>query len=122
MIWPENQKYDRVCLGREFLLPIFFQILFHVGAYEDLRIPFDLRILRILLPAHTRRSACFLLLPSLSSRVCNTDSHTSNDLDLGDTMAVTQDNTDLRRGGTLSGEFADLVDDGFRRALEPGRH
>ncbi|KAG9796195.1 hypothetical protein KCU88_g435, partial [Aureobasidium melanogenum] len=47
---------------------------------------------------------------------------TSDDLDLGDTMAVSKDNTDLRRSGTLSGEFADVVDDRLRGALEPRGH
>lgn len=37
--------------------------------------------------------------------------HTGDDLDLGDTVAVTKDNTDLGRSGTLLGQLADLLDD-----------
>ena len=37
-------------------------------------------------------------------------------------MAISQDDTDLRRGSTLTGELADVVDDGVGRALEPCRH
>lgn len=47
---------------------------------------------------------------------------TGDDLDLSDTMAVSEDNTDLRRGGTFSGESADVLDDGLGGALEPGGH
>lgn len=36
-------------------------------------------------------------------------------------MAVSKDNTDLGRSGTLSGESADVLDDGLGGALEPGR-
>lgn len=47
---------------------------------------------------------------------------TSDDLDLSNTMAVSEDNTDLRWSGTLSGESADVLDDGLGGALEPGGH
>lgn len=47
------------------------------------------------------------------------EKHTSDDLDLGDTMAVTQDNTDLGGGGTLLGQLADLLDDLLGGGLEP---
>lgn len=46
---------------------------------------------------------------------------TSDNLDLGNTVGVTEDNTDLRRGGTLTGELADLVDDLLGGGLEPCR-
>lgn len=36
-------------------------------------------------------------------------------------MGVTQDNTDLRRSGTLLGELADLVDDLLGSGLHPRR-
>lgn len=36
-------------------------------------------------------------------------------------MAVTEDNTNLRRRSTLPGELADLVNDLFGSGLEPGR-
>ena len=39
---------------------------------------------------------------------------TSNEADLGDTMGVTQSNTDLRRSQTLASEFDDLVNDIIR--------
>lgn len=35
-------------------------------------------------------------------------------------MAVSEDDTDLGGSGTLTGELADVVDDGVGRALEPG--
>lgn len=47
--------------------------------------------------------------------------HTSNDLDLGNTVAVTQDHTNLRRRSALLGELADLLDDLLGRGLEPRR-
>jgi hypothetical protein len=47
---------------------------------------------------------------------------TSHHLDLGNTMAVSQNDTDLRGSRTLSGKFADVVDHGLGGALEPGRH
>lgn len=45
--------------------------------------------------------------------------HTGDDLDLGDSVGVTQDDTDLGRGGTLLGQLADLVDDLVGGGLEP---
>jgi len=44
---------------------------------------------------------------------------TSDNLDLGDTVGVTEDDTNLRRGGTLTGELADLVNDLLGSGLEP---
>ena len=41
--------------------------------------------------------------------------------DEGDTVGVTEDNTDLRGSGTLLRELADLVDDLLGSGLEPGR-
>ena len=46
---------------------------------------------------------------------------TSDNLDLGDTVGVTEDNTDLGRSGTLTGELADLVDDLLGGGLQPCR-
>ena len=46
---------------------------------------------------------------------------TGHNLDLGNTVAVPQDNTDLRRGGTLPGQLADLVDDLVGGGLQPRR-
>lgn len=45
--------------------------------------------------------------------------HTGDDLDLGNTVGVTEDDTDLGRGGALLGELADLVDDLLGGGLEP---
>lgn len=45
--------------------------------------------------------------------------HTSDDLDLGNSVGVTQDDTDLGWGGTLLGQLADLVDDLVGGGLEP---
>lgn len=47
---------------------------------------------------------------------------TSDDLNLSDTMAVSEDDTDLRWSSTLSCKFADVVDHGLGGALEPGRN
>lgn len=47
--------------------------------------------------------------------------HTGHNLDLGNTVGVTEDNTDLRGGGTLLRELADLVDDLVGGGLEPRR-
>jgi hypothetical protein len=49
------------------------------------------------------------------------EQRTSDNLDLGNTVGVTEDNTDLRRGGTLTGKLADLVDDLLGGGLEPCR-
>jgi len=47
------------------------------------------------------------------------DSVTSDNLDLGDSVGVTEDNTDLRRSGTLLGQLADLVNDLLGSGLQP---
>lgn len=44
---------------------------------------------------------------------------TSNNLDLGNSVGITEDNTNLRRGGTLLGELADLLHDLLGTSLEP---
>lgn len=41
-------------------------------------------------------------------------------LNLGNTVAVTEDNTNLGRRGTLPGELADVVDNLVRGDLNPG--
>lgn len=46
---------------------------------------------------------------------------TSDEADLGNTMRVTESNTDLRGSKTLAGKLDDLVDDFFWGSLEPGR-
>ena len=45
--------------------------------------------------------------------------HTSHNLDLGDTVGVTEDDTNLRGGSTLPGELADLLNDLVGGGLEP---
>ena len=45
--------------------------------------------------------------------------HTGDDLDLGNAVGVTQDDTNLRRGGTLSGQLGDLLDDLLGGGLQP---
>ena len=47
--------------------------------------------------------------------------HTSDNADLGNAVGVTQDNTDLRGGGTTLGEAADLVNDLLGSGLQPCR-
>jgi len=46
---------------------------------------------------------------------------TSNDLDLRNTVRISEDNTDLGRGCALLCKLADLVDNLFRGGLEPRR-
>lgn len=67
------------------------------------------------------------LLFACSNRVYHTipfqypqDLVASHDLDLRDTMAVPQHDTNLRRRGALLRELADLVDDLLGRGLQPG--
>lgn len=45
--------------------------------------------------------------------------HTGHDLDLGNTVGVTEDDTDLGGSGTLLGQLADVVDNLVRGGLEP---
>lgn len=45
--------------------------------------------------------------------------HTGDDLDLGNTVGVTENDTDLRGSGTLPGELANLVDDLVGGGLQP---
>lgn len=42
-----------------------------------------------------------------------------DEADLGDTMGVTEGNTDLGGRETLAGKFDDLLDDFLRRGFEP---
>jgi hypothetical protein len=64
-------------------------LLPHLACKRGLRIPFDLRILRILLPSHKSQHT-LLKDPSQIGR-----EHTSDDFDLSDTMAIPQHDTDL---------------------------
>lgn len=45
--------------------------------------------------------------------------HTSNEADLGNSVGVTQDDTDLGGGGTTLGETADLLNDLVGSGLQP---
>lgn len=47
--------------------------------------------------------------------------HTGDNADLGNTVAVAEDDTDLGGSGALFGELADLVNDLVGGGLEPGR-
>lgn len=47
--------------------------------------------------------------------------HTSDDLDLGNTVGVTENDTDLGGSGALLGELANLVDNLLGGGLEPRR-
>lgn len=47
--------------------------------------------------------------------------HTSDNLDLGNAVAVAENDTNLRGSGALPGELADLVNDLVGGGLEPGR-
>jgi hypothetical protein len=56
--------------------------------------------------------------PSIS-RAHFSEFHTSNNLDLGNTVGVTEDNTDLGGSGTLLGQLADVVNNLVGGGLEP---
>ena len=77
-------------------------------------IPFDFRILRILFPTPRGQTSFRCALSSL-------ELHTSNDFDLGNAMRVSQHNTNLTGRSALLGQLAYLVDNLFRRGLEPSR-
>lgn len=83
-------------------------------------VPLDLRIRRMRLPAMKTvsqlRLASSPLFPSYSRNV-----HTGNNLDLGNAVGVAQDDANLRRSGTLSGELGDLLDDLLGGGLQPCR-
>ena len=83
---------------------------FHAGS----SVPLDLRIRRILFPAKFCQYFVSIAIALPEFR------HTGDDLDLGNTVGVTEDHTDLRRGGTLLCELADLVNDLVGGGLEPG--
>lgn len=81
-------------------------------------VPLDFKIRRILLPIRTQSLAS----PSpLFFNVFFKGSRTSDNLDLGNTVAVTEDNTDLGGSGTLLGQLADVVHDLVGGDLEPCR-
>lgn len=62
-----------------------------------------------------------LFLFQISLPLSHRKTHTSDKLDLSNTVAVTEDNTDLRGSSTLLGELADLVNDLVGGGLEPRR-
>ena len=53
------------------------------------------------------------------SSLSGSGKRTSDNLDLGNAVRVTEDDTNLRRSGTLSGELADLLDDLLGGGLQP---
>lgn len=58
---------------------------------------------------------------SSTHRISFSSQHTGDDLDLGNAVGVTENDTNLRGRGTLLGQLADLVDDLVGGGLEPGR-
>lgn len=72
---------------------------------------------RILLPDDCTSLATHQLARSLALRL--RPALTSDNLDLGNSVAVTEDNTDLRRSGALLGQLADLLDNLVGGGLEP---
>ena len=76
-------------------------------------VPFDLRIRRILLPRKTV-SITATVRYRMDSVIC-----TSNNLDLCDTMRISENDADLRRSSTLLCKLADLVDDLLGSGLQP---
>lgn len=61
--------------------------------------------------------ACFIV--SRESKACQSSGHTSNDFDLRDAVAISQDDTDLGWSGTLPCELADLLLDLVGCDLQP---
>lgn len=78
-------------------------------------VPEDLRIRRIRLPGG-KKSATEKLSTSLFD-----SKHTSDNLDLGNAVRVSENDTNLRRSGTLSGELGDLLNDLVGGGLQPRR-
>jgi len=90
------------------LLLFLLLLIIHTGMF----VPFDLRMRRILLPGI---ESVFL-----SNCGCPFSfQHTSDNLDLRNTVGVTENDTDLRWGGTLLCELADLVDNLLWGGLQP---
>jgi hypothetical protein len=86
-------------------------------------VPLDFKIRRILLPV-ARKKNVSKFRPSrlcISYFVVFPEFHTSNNLDLGNAVGVTKDNTDLGRSGTLLGQLADVVNNLVGGGLEPRR-
>jgi hypothetical protein len=81
-------------------------------------VPLDFKIRRILLPIHTTKLAISRK-KSHNTALSLQSFHTSDNLDLGNTVGVTEDNTDLGRGGTLLGQLADVVDNLLGGGLHP---
>ena len=79
-------------------------------------VPLDLRILRILLPANLVSITFSIVVNRTGSRI-----HTSDNLDLRDTVRISEDDTNLGWGGTLLCELADLVNNLLWGGLEPRR-
>ena len=88
-----------------------FLWLVPLSSHTGCSIPFDLRILRILLPAAKISFSNFLW--------CLCLLRTGNYLNLRDTVRISQRGTDLRGRGSLSGELAYLLDDLVGCGLEP---
>lgn len=78
-------------------------------------VPFDFRIRRMRLPIDPFVSNSFRRL-----RVPLRLLLTGDNLDLGNAVGVTEDDTNLRGGSTLTGELANLVDDLLGGGLQPG--
>ena len=85
-------------------------------------VPWDFRIRRILLPAEQNGGLAALAIWGDRERREEERLHTSDDADLGNTVRVTENDTDLRGGDTLPGQFADLLLDLGGGGLEPRRH
>lgn len=91
------------------------KVFIHVGCI----VPLDLRIRRILLPAEKGISK--RLNTENKQRSVERCVHTSNHLDLGNSVRISEDDTDLRWSSTLLRKLADLVNDLLGGGLEPRR-
>jgi hypothetical protein len=80
------------------------------GIQGRLFVPLDFKILRILLPVS---------MVSSGTPEFEYSNLTGDNLHLGNTVGVTEHDTDLGRSGTLLGQLADLIDNLLRSGLEP---
>ena len=76
-------------------------------------VPLDFKIRRILLPIEK--------ISRVTNFAFHSHPHTSDNLDLSNAVAITENNTNLRGGSALLGELANVVNDLVGGGLQPGR-
>jgi len=104
-----------ICQARHEFPRLTCRTYIHVGGI----VPLDLRIRRILLPVENHISNH--LTNEAKQRSSEGIIHTSNHLDLGNSVRISEDDTDLRWSSPLLRKFADLVNNLLGGGLEPRR-